>query len=1044
MRTKFKPLLLLLLLTFVLAACGGDPAETVREVAEQAGEVAGEVAENADKIVEEVSETASEVAETVSESAAEVAEEVSGGDMPDEITVAYFLEWPTPNQVAQLEKTYDDALGVPVNWVSFDTGVAMSAAMASGDVHIAYSQGLVPFANAVSAGLPLQMVGIAMSYAENDNCVAATDLGISRDNVTDLHGQKVAVPIGTVAHYKMLKQMGYLGVDLDQLEIVDLAPADGAAALQRGDVAMACGWGGALQRMKEAGNIIMTGAEMEDEIGLKVFDVVSVTDDFAAAYPEAITKFMQVTEDANAAYAADPTAKLDVIAQAAGMDEEGAAGVLSTFSFPNATDQLSDKWLGAGVADFVKEVSDFFVEQGELESALDNYDAFIDTSFLEGVTPGVTMAAMADGGGEMMESMERPDEITVAYFLEWPTPNQVAQLEKTYDEQMGLDVNWVSFDTGVAMSAAMASGDVHIAYSQGLVPFANAVSAGLPLQMVGIAMSYAENDNCVAATDLGITRDNVTDLHGMKVAVPIGTVAHYKMLKQMEYLNVDLDQLELVDLAPADGAAALQRGDVAMACGWGGALGRMLENGNIIMSGAEMEDEIGLKVFDVVSVTDEFAANHADIITEFMQITEDANAAYAADPDAYLSTIAQAAGMDEAGSADVLAKFSFPNATSQMSEKWMGGAVQNFVKEVADFFVEQGELDSSLDSYDAFINTSFLANVTPGETEMMMEESGDSMMMAPMPEDMAELPDEITVAYFLEWPTPNQVAQLEKTYDEAMGIDVNWVSFDTGVAMSAAMASGDVHIAYSQGLVPFANAVTAGIPIQMVGVAVSYAENDNCVAATDLGITRDNVTDLHGMKVAVPIGTVAHYKMLKQMGYLGVDLDQLEIVDLAPADGAAALQRGDVAMACGWGGALARMKEAGSIIMTGAEMEDEIGLKVFDVVSVSDDFAETYPSLVRDFLQVTEDANKAYLADPTAKLDVIAQAAGMDEEGTQAVLDLFGFPDKEAQLSDAWFGGTVQNFVKEVADFFVLQGELEESLDSYDGFINTVFLENVE
>ncbi|MDE0236227.1 MAG: hypothetical protein OXN95_03260, partial [bacterium] len=35
--------------------------------------------------------------------------------MLDELNVAYFLEWPTANQVAQAEQTYDDALGLTVN-----------------------------------------------------------------------------------------------------------------------------------------------------------------------------------------------------------------------------------------------------------------------------------------------------------------------------------------------------------------------------------------------------------------------------------------------------------------------------------------------------------------------------------------------------------------------------------------------------------------------------------------------------------------------------------------------------------------------------------------------------------------------------------------------------------------------------------------------------------------------------------------------------------------------------------------------------------------
>ncbi len=392
-------LMFLLMLSMALfAACGG-----AQEAAETVVEEAAEVVEDAAEAVEDAAEAVEGAAEDVVEDAAEVVEDATDGDMMEEITVAYFLEWPTPNQFAQLEETYDEAMGVKVNWVSFDTGVAMSAAMASGDVQIAYSQGLVPFANAVSAGLPLKMVGVAVSYAENDNCVVGASAGIGVDNVTDLHGQKVAVPIGTVAHYKMLREMEHLGVDVAELEIVDLAPADGAAALERGDVAMACGWGGALARMKENGDILMTGAEME-EIGIKVFDVISVTEDFAASHPDMVSAFLQVTEDANAMYQADPASMQDTIAEAAGMDLDGSNAVLANFSFPSKDQQLSADWFGGTVQAFIKDVADFFVEQGELDAALDSYDGTIDTSFLEGINGFEAMAmeeSMDDSSADM-------------------------------------------------------------------------------------------------------------------------------------------------------------------------------------------------------------------------------------------------------------------------------------------------------------------------------------------------------------------------------------------------------------------------------------------------------------------------------------------------------------------------------------------------------------------------------------------------------------------------------------------------------------------
>lgn len=49
---------------------------------------------------------------------------------------------------------------------------------------------------------------------------------------------------------------------------------------------------------------------------------------------------------------------------------------------------------------------------------------------------------------------------------------------------------------------------------------------------------------------------------------------------------------------------------------------------------------------------------------------------------------------------------------------------------------------------------------------------------------IAQAADSVNVAFFLEWATPNQIAKVEKAYDEAMGVDVNWTDFSTGVQMT--------------------------------------------------------------------------------------------------------------------------------------------------------------------------------------------------------------------------------------------------------------------
>jgi len=302
----------------------------------------------------------------------------------DEITVAYFLEWPMPFEYAKQMGTYDKELGVKVNWVSFESGVKMSAAMASGDVHMSVSQGVPPFVVAASAGQDLQILDVAVSYADNDNCVVRSELEIDKTNAGELAGKKVAVPLGTAAHYGFLKQMSHFGVDVASMDVVDMDPADAAAAIDQGAVDMFCGWGGALRRALEHGNVLLTGDE-KTALGILVFDVTSGPADWIAENGDLVSKFLKVTADANAMWAdeANHAKMLPLIAKDAGMDEEGTASTMATFTFPSVADQLSGGWLGGNAQTFMKGVADVFVKAGSIDGALDSYDSAVNTGPLK-------------------------------------------------------------------------------------------------------------------------------------------------------------------------------------------------------------------------------------------------------------------------------------------------------------------------------------------------------------------------------------------------------------------------------------------------------------------------------------------------------------------------------------------------------------------------------------------------------------------------------------------------------------------------------------
>ena len=304
----------------------------------------------------------------------------------DEITVAYFLEWPMPFLASKADGSYDKALGAKINWRSFETGTAMSAAMASGDVHISVSQGVPPFVVAASAGQPIQVVDVAVSYSDNDNCVIGTNLEIDKDNVMELKGKKVAVPLGTAAHYGFLRQMDHFGIPLSSLTVVNMPPPEGAAALAQGAVDFACGYGGGLMRMKEHGNTLLTGAEKE-ALGILVFDVTSAPATFISENEELLAKFLAVTAAANDKWNATKSdAMLKVIAKESGMDYAGAKSAISTMKFPSAKDQLSKTWLGGNAQMFMKGVADVFVEAGSIDSALPSYEDSVNTAPLAAAT----------------------------------------------------------------------------------------------------------------------------------------------------------------------------------------------------------------------------------------------------------------------------------------------------------------------------------------------------------------------------------------------------------------------------------------------------------------------------------------------------------------------------------------------------------------------------------------------------------------------------------------------------------------------------------
>ena len=293
------------------------------------------------------------------------------------VNVAYFLEWPTPNQEAKVNGTYDKEMGARVKWKNFSNGGAMINAMLAGDIDIAYSAGLIPFINAAKTNAPIKMIGVSVLYKMGGTtCIVSNNSGISKNNAKKLEGKKVAVPLGTMAEYIFDQTMTSLGVDRKKIKVVSMDPEEGAMALKKGDVDGACVFGGkSIKKALKHGKRLLTADEMFEE-GMAGVDTILVTDNFLRSNRKKVEKFIEVTDQANENFK-NGKSNIKIIAKDASMKVSDVKSMMSGFTFPSPAEQQFYLSKNGMTTNYLKTFG------------LKNYDKVVDISFLRAASKNV-------------------------------------------------------------------------------------------------------------------------------------------------------------------------------------------------------------------------------------------------------------------------------------------------------------------------------------------------------------------------------------------------------------------------------------------------------------------------------------------------------------------------------------------------------------------------------------------------------------------------------------------------------------------------------
>ncbi len=156
-------------------------------------------------------------------------ESITIGTLPHELSALVYI--------AEDQK-YFEANGLNVTVKNYDTGVATTDAVLKGEVDVAGAADFIIVGRSFKNEKIRSIATIAK--ANEEYVIGRTDRGIS--NISDLKGKRIGVPRQTVAEFFLGRFLDLHGMNIRQVNLVDVKPADSADAIANRDIDAIIAW----------------------------------------------------------------------------------------------------------------------------------------------------------------------------------------------------------------------------------------------------------------------------------------------------------------------------------------------------------------------------------------------------------------------------------------------------------------------------------------------------------------------------------------------------------------------------------------------------------------------------------------------------------------------------------------------------------------------------------------------------------------------------------------------------------------------------------
>lgn len=197
-----------------------------------------------------------------------------------------------------------------------------------------------------------------------------------------------------------------------------------------------------------------------------------------------------------------------------------------------------------------------------------------------------------------------------------------AGVERGIFAKHGLDAEVVMYQSGVDMLNGLINGAQHVNV-MGSVPYLVGLARGFPLVLIGHLHgdpnrdAYSDNQSIIASSASGIPAGAPDALAGKRIGLPRGTGAEAFLLGVLNASGLGAEDVELVNVPPADLVTALNREDVdaiAIWQPWGATALTQVEGATLVQAGGCPE------CYDpgTILTTRSVVAEQAETLTRFM------------------------------------------------------------------------------------------------------------------------------------------------------------------------------------------------------------------------------------------------------------------------------------------------------------------------------------------------------------------------------------------------------------------------------------------